>query len=162
MKSFERALRALALASGFILLFVMVYTVADVVMRYLFNRPFSGSVEVTEFAMALIIFLALPYTGFMGAHISVDLFEKYLDRPALRLLPSILAFIGAALFALIAWRVVLEAVATLNQTSNMLRMPHSPFRFAVALCCMLFALVLLVQGVQALSRKPTHTGMHKS
>lgn len=161
MKSFERALRALALASGFILLFVMVYTVADVVMRYVFNRPFSGSVEITEFSMAMMVFLALPYTGWVGAHISVDLFEKFLDRPAFRYLPSILAFIGAALFALIAWRVVLEATATLNQRSNMLRMPHYPFRFAVAVCSLLFAVVLLVQGWEALYRKPSRSGMHK-
>lgn len=161
MKSFERALRALALASGFILLFVMVYTVADVVMRYVFNRPFSGSVEVTEFSMSLIIFLALPYTGWVGAHIAVDLFEKYLDRPQLRFLPAFLAFIGAALFALIAWRVMLETLATLNQTSNMLRMPHYPFRFAVAFCSLVFAVVFLLQGWQALRRPPVDSGMHK-
>jgi TRAP-type transport system small permease protein len=160
MKSFERALRALALASGFILLFVMVYTVADVVMRYAFNRPFSGSVEVTEFAMSLIVFLALPYTGWAGAHISVDLFEKFLDRPALRLLPSVIAFVGAALFLVIAWRVMLETTATLNQTSNMLRMPHYPFRLAVAVCSLLFAVVLMVQGWQALWRRPEH-GSHR-
>lgn len=153
MTSFARALRALALASGFILLFVMVYTVADVTMRYAFNRPFSGSVEVTEFSMSLIIFLALPYTAWAGAHISVDLFEKYLDRPALRYLPAILSFVGAALFALIAWRVLLETLATLNQTSNMLRMPHYPFRFAVAFCSLVFAIVMLVQGWQAI-RQP--------
>lgn len=159
MTSFERALRILALASGLILIFVMVYTVADVVMRYVFNRPFSGSVEVTEFAMALIVFLALPYTGWAGAHISVDLFEKFLDRPWLRYLPSVISFAGAALFTLIAWRVVLEAAATLNQTSNMLRMPHYPFRFAVAGCSLLFAIVLAVQGWQALRRGPAGTGM---
>lgn len=162
MKSFERALRALALASGFILMFVMVYTVTDVMMRYVFNRPFSGSVEVTEFSMSLIIFLALPYTGWVGAHISVDLFEKYLDRPSLRYLPAILSFIGAALFALIAWRVMLETMATLNQTSNMLRMPHYPFRFAVAFCSLVFAIVYLLQGWQALRHPPVRNGMHKS
>jgi TRAP-type C4-dicarboxylate transport system permease small subunit len=161
MTSFERALRALALASGFILLFVMVYTVADVVMRYVFNRPFSGSVEVTEFSMSLIIFLALPYTAWVGAHISVDLFEKYLDRPALRYLPAILSFIGAALFALIAWRVLLETLATLNQTSNMLRMPHYPFRLAVAFCSLVFAVVMLVQGWQALRQRPVSDGVPK-
>jgi|APFEC2959095136_1045048.scaffolds.fasta_scaffold01767_2 TRAP-type C4-dicarboxylate transport system permease small subunit len=161
MKSFERALRALALASGFILLFVMVYTVADVMMRYVFNRPFSGSVEVTEFSMSLIIFLALPYTAWVGAHISVDLFEKQLDRPWLRFLPAALSFVGAALFALIAWRVLLEALATLNQTSNMLRMPHYPFRFAVAFCSLVFAVVMSIQGWQALRHRPVSNGMHK-
>ncbi len=161
MKAFERGLRALALASGIILLFVMVYTVADVAMRYVFNRPFSGSVEVTEFSMSLIIFLALPYTAWVGAHISVDLFEKYLDRPWLRFLPAVLSFVGAALFALIAWRVALEALATLNQSSNMLRMPHYPFRFAVAFCSLVFALVMAVQGWQALGRRPVDGSVNK-
>jgi TRAP-type C4-dicarboxylate transport system permease small subunit len=154
MEIFGRFLRMLALASGGVLLVLMVFTVADVIMRAVFDRPFSGSIEFTEFCMALIVFLGIPYTGWVGGHISVDLFEKYLDRPSLRLLPALISFIGAALFALIAWRVALEASATLHQVSNMMRMPHYPFRFTVAFCSLLFAIVLLVRGVQSLERKP--------
>jgi hypothetical protein len=47
-------------------------------------------------------------------------------------LAGILAFIGAALFALIAYRSTLETIATIDQFSNMLRWPHYPFRFTVA------------------------------
>jgi TRAP-type C4-dicarboxylate transport system permease small subunit len=148
-----RFLRLLALASGCVLLALMVFTVADVIMRAAFDRPFSGSIEFTEFCMALIVFLAIPYAGWVGAHISVDLFEKYLDRPSLRLLPALISFIGSALFVLIAWRVTLETTATIHQVSNMMRMPHYPFRFTVAFCCLLFALVLFVRGVQALERR---------
>jgi TRAP-type C4-dicarboxylate transport system permease small subunit len=153
MVFFGRFLRMLALASGGVLLVLMVFTVLDVIMRALFGRPFSGSIEFTEFCMSLIVFLGIPYTGWVGAHISVDLFEKYLDRPSLRLLPALISFIGGALFLLIAWRVALEATATIHQVSNMMRMPHYPFRFTVAFCCVLFAIVLFVRGVQALERK---------
>ncbi len=55
---------------------------------------------------------------------------------------------------------MLETTATLNQTSNMLRMPHYPFRLAVAVCSLLFAIVLLVQGWQALWRRPEHGTHH--
>ena len=154
MVFFGRFLRMLALASGVVLLVLMVFTVTDVIMRSVFDRPFSGSIEFTEFCMALIVFLGIPYTGWVGGHISVDLFEKYLDRPSLRLLPSLISFVGGALFLLIAWRVALEASATIHQVSNMMRMPHYPFRFTVAFCSLLFAIVLLVRGVQALERKP--------
>jgi TRAP-type transport system small permease protein len=159
MEFFGRFLRLLALASGFVLLVLMVFTVADVVMRAAFGRPFSGSIEFTEFCMALIVFLAIPYAGWVGAHISVDLFEKYLNRPSLRLLPALISFIGGALFVLIAWRVTLEASATIHQVSNMMRMPHYPFRFTVAFCCLLFAFVMFVRGVQALERKSAGNGM---
>jgi TRAP-type C4-dicarboxylate transport system permease small subunit len=52
---FGSLLRLLALIGGWIIVGLMVYTVADVILRYIFNRPFSGSIEVTEFAMAAIV-----------------------------------------------------------------------------------------------------------
>lgn len=153
MVVFDRFLRWMALASGAILLLLMCFIVLDVVLRYVFNAPFSSSKEITEFAMVLIVFLALAYCGWTGGHISVDLFEKVLDRHSLRWLPPVLSFAGAALFAVIAWRALLETIATLPQISNMLRMPHYPFRFAVAFGSAVFALVLLIQGIQAIRRR---------
>lgn len=154
MDFLDRFLRLLALVSGAILLLLMGFIVVDVVLRYVFNAPFSSSKEITEFAMALIVFLALAYCGWTGGHIAVDLFEKWLDRPGLRWLPSVLCFVGALLFAVIAWRAMLETIATLPQVSNMLRMPHFPFRFTVAFGSAMFALVMFIQGVQALRRNP--------
>ncbi len=154
MQLFDRFLRFLALLSGGVLLILMVYTVVDVVLRYVFNKPFSGSLEFTEFSMVLIVFLAIAYTGWTGGHIAVDLFEKYLDRPGLRFLPSVLAFTGSVLFAVIAWRVTLEAFGAMSQISNMLRWPHFPFRLTVAFGAAVFAVVLAIQGVQALRHSP--------
>lgn len=146
---FDRFLRLLALASGVVLLALMFFTVADVVLRYVFNAPFRSVFEFTEFCMALIVFLAIPYTGWTGGHIAVDVFAKWLDRQGLRFLPATLLFIGAALFALIAYRATLETIATIDQFSNMLRWPHYPFRFAVAFGSAMFALVLFIQAIQA-------------
>ena len=154
MQHFDRFLRFLALSSGGVLLLLMVYTVADVVLRYGFNRPFSGSLEFTEFMMVLIVFLAIAYTGWTGGHIAVDLFESALNRPWLRFLPAVISFAGALLFGVIAWQVTVETIAVLPQVSNMLRWPHYPFRFTVAFGSTIFALVMLVQGMSALTRKP--------
>jgi TRAP-type C4-dicarboxylate transport system permease small subunit len=152
MRLFERFLRLLALASGIVLLALMAFIVVDVVLRKLFNSPFSSSKEVTEFAMVLVVFGAMAYCGWTGGHIAVDLFEKALDRPSLHYLPSLLSFIGAALFAAVAWQTTVETIATLPQVSNMLRMPHYPFRFTVAFGSAIFAAVLFIQGIQALRR----------
>jgi TRAP-type C4-dicarboxylate transport system permease small subunit len=154
MQLFERFLRFLALAGGIVLLLLMGFIVVDVVLRYVFNTPFSSSKEITEFAMAVIVFLAIAYCGWTGGHIAVDLLEKALDRPSLRFLPAIISFVGALLFAVIAWRVTLETIAMLPQVSNMLRMPHYPFRFTVAFGSAMFALVMFIQGVNALRRRP--------
>jgi TRAP-type C4-dicarboxylate transport system permease small subunit len=154
MQLFGGFLRTLALISGGLLLVLMGFTVVDIVLRYAFNAPFSGSFEFTEFLMAAIVFLAVAYTGWTGGHIAVDLFERWLERPSLRWLPAVISFAGAALFAVVAWQATLETIATIDQISNMLRWPHYPFRFTVAFGSAMFALVLLIQGIQALRRRP--------
>jgi TRAP-type C4-dicarboxylate transport system permease small subunit len=147
---FDRLLRLLALVSGVLILVLMAFTVLDVFLRYVFNAPFKSVYEFTEFVMAAIVFLGMAYTGWVGGHISVDVFAKWLDRPALRFLTTIIAFAGAALFALIAYRAALETFDTIDQVSNRLAWPHFPFRFTVVIGSALLAAVLVIQGVQAL------------
>lgn len=127
---------------------LMVYTVADVILRYGFNRPFSGSIELTEFAMSAIVFLGIAYCGWLGGHVAVDIFERPLDNPRLRFVPVILGFTCAALFAAIAWLTVEEALATMRRVSNMMRWPHYPFQFIVAFGSAAYAVVLFVQSIR--------------
>jgi len=154
MELFSRFLRIMALISGGLLLLLMLFTDLDIILRYIFNNPFSGSVEFTEYMMAAIVFLAMAYCGWTGGHIAVDLFDWILNRPALRFLPAIISFTGAALFAVVAWQATRETIVTIDQMSNMLRWPHYPFRFTVAFGSAVFALTMFVQGVQALHRQP--------
>jgi len=142
-----RFVRALALVAGYVLLLLTVATVVDVFLRYVFNMPFRGSIEVTEFAMVVMVFLSIGYCGWVGGHVAVDLLERHLDRPALRFLPGLMAVVGAALFAFVAVLAVTNALADFARASNMLRWPHYPFRFTVAFGSAVFALVLLVQGI---------------
>ncbi len=141
-----RVLRLLGLASGAVLMLLMLGTVADVALRYLFNAPFRGSLELTEFAMALIVWLSMAYCGWVGGHIAVDLLDRWLNRPALAWLPALLSLLGAGVFILMAWQIVLETLDTMSKISNMMRIPHYPFKFAVAFGAAMFAVVLLVQA----------------
>jgi TRAP-type C4-dicarboxylate transport system permease small subunit len=153
MQAFDRFLRALALVGGGVLLLLMGYTVLDVVLRYVFNAPFSGSLELTEFAMAVIVFTGLAYCGWTGGHVAVDILERPLEHPSLRFVPVILSLASAMLFALIAWLTAAEALGSMHRVSNMMRWPHYPFQFTVAFGSAMFALVLLIQAIQALRRR---------
>ena len=150
--AFASFLRLLALAGGWVIVGLMVYTVADVILRYIFNRPFSGSIEVTEFAMSAIVFLGIAWCGWLGGHVAVDILERPLENPRLRFVPIILTFISAVLFAAIAWLTVDEALSTTSRVSNMMRWPHYPFQFIVALGSAMYAVVLLIQSIQMLVR----------
>jgi TRAP-type C4-dicarboxylate transport system permease small subunit len=146
-------LRLLSLAAGWVLVALMVYTVADVVLRYGFNQPFRGSLEVTEFAMAVIVFLGIAYCGWLGGHVAVDIFERPLDNPRLRFVPVLLTLISAALFLTIAWLSAVDALTSMHRISNMMRWPHWPFQLTVALGSAMYGIVLLIQTVRLLRPK---------
>jgi TRAP-type transport system small permease protein len=153
MDPIGRSLRLMALLGGIVLMLLMGYTVLDVVLRYGFNRPFSGSLEVTEFAMALIVFLGIAYCGFTGGHVAVDILERPLKSPRLRFVPVLLTLASAVLFAAIAWLTAAEALSSMQRVSNMVRWPHWPFQLTVAFGSAMYAVVLLIQTVEMLRSK---------
>ena len=150
---FGSFLRMLALAGGWVLMLLMVYTVIDVVLRYVFNHPFRGSLEVTEFAMAVIVFLGIAYCGWLGGHVAVDILERPLENAKLRFIPIVLTLVSAALFAMIAWLTASDAINASHRISNMMRWPHWPFQAIVAFGAAAYAVVLVIQCVQMLRKK---------
>jgi TRAP-type C4-dicarboxylate transport system permease small subunit len=143
----------LALAGGWVLVALMAYTVFDVILRYVFNKPFSGSLEVTEFAMSVIVFLGIAYCGWTGGHVAVDILNRPLQDPRLKFVPVILTLVGAILFVMIAWLTAADALANTHRISNMMRWPHYPFQLIVAFGSAMYALVLLHEAAQLLLRR---------
>jgi len=144
-----------AYAGGIVLLFMMLTTVADVVLRYLFNAPFSGSFEIVESSMAIIVYCALAYCGLVGGHIVIGVFDAVLDRPGARHLNAAVHLLGALAFALIAWQSGDECLSSfrLGESSNTLRIPEYPFYAVAATGAALYALVLLSHARGAARRE---------
>ncbi|OGA12624.1 MAG: hypothetical protein A3H32_06460 [Betaproteobacteria bacterium RIFCSPLOWO2_02_FULL_63_19] len=151
---FDRALRALALAGGAVLLGLMALIAFDVVMRYLLRLPFLGAYEMTELAMALIVFLGLPYCAATNGHVAVDLLAALLDRPGMRWFNAALHLAGAAVTAVMSWQAVLYAFesSSRGEATNMLKISHFPFQLLTAASMLLFALVLLRQAWRVIHR----------
>ena len=54
-------------------LLVMLFVGAEVVMRYAFDRPIPGHLELSELAAPIIVFLAISYTQATHGHVGMDL-----------------------------------------------------------------------------------------
>ncbi len=149
---FDRFLRLLALGAGAVLLGLLGLVLFDVVMRYALRLPFLGAYEMSELAMVLIVFLALPYCAATGGHVAVDVLSPLLDRPSLRWLTVAIHLAGAVLMTVIAWQATLYAMgsAARGEASNMLKIAKYPFELVTAASAAVFALVLLVQAWRSL------------
>ena len=151
---FQRLLRALALCGGAVLLGLMALVAFDVVMRYVLRLPFLGAYEMTELAMALIVFLGLPYCAATGGHVAVDVLSPLLDRPRLRWLTALIHLAGAAVTAVMAWQATLFALGSRarGEATNMLSIQTWPFEMLTGASMALFSAVLLGQAWRTLRR----------
>ena len=76
-------LRLLARIGAALALFLMMMlTVVDVVGRKFLGHSVFGSLELTELAMLVLIFMALPVATLAGQQIYFDLFDAWLPRGA--------------------------------------------------------------------------------
>lgn len=151
---FDRSLRALALGGGAVLLGLMALIAFDVLMRYVLRLPFLGAYEMAELAMALIVFLGLPYCAATGGHVAVDVLSPVLDRPGLRWIAVAVQLGGALVTGLMAWQAVLYALNSRGrgEATNMLKIDLWPFELLGAASMALFCAVLLLQAWKALRR----------
>jgi len=149
---FDRALRALALLGGVVLLGMMGLILFDIIMRYALKIPFLGAYEMTELAMVLIVFFGLAHCGATGGHVAVDILEPLLERPGLRWLSALVPFAGAAVVGLIAWHAVAFAIGSRKrgEATNMMGIETWPYELVTALGMGLFAVVLIIQAWKTL------------
>jgi TRAP-type C4-dicarboxylate transport system permease small subunit len=104
-----RATLWLAYISALILALLAVVTFCDVVGRYVFNVPFTFTVELTELAMGLIVYLAIGLTTHEDGHISVDFVTLRLSEWLRALMAVITNILALAFLALMIWRLWLRA-----------------------------------------------------
>ena len=139
-----------ALAGGIVLLALMLLTVVAVTVRK-FNFPITGTQDLSEAGLTVVVFFAMAYSGWTGGHIAVDLVSGILKGRGLRILDAVSRFLSAVFFGIVAWQSVLQGTDALEQGDgfNLIALPHYPFFFVVAFGCGLYALVLLVLAVRS-------------
>jgi len=134
----------LARVAALVLAALAVVTFCDVIARYFFNAPFSFTVELTELAMGIIIYLGVGLTTHDNDHISVDFVTLRLSE-SVRALISLITNVLAFLFLIfLVWR-VWQRAAVLFDKSDMtpiLFVPLWPFAYLMA-----FGSIFLLTGV---------------
>ena len=112
---------------------MMLMTIADIVMRRVFNQPFSFSYELTENFLAVVVFSSIAYASSTGRHISIDVLKEIFPALSHRTVETIIDIFSAGIFGVVAWRALLQGLHMINlgQVTGILRMPYYPFYFVV-------------------------------
>ncbi len=136
--------RLLHLFAGVVLVFIVVLTTADVVLRA-FKRPILGTYEIVAFTGAVVILFALPLSTWVKSHIYVDFFILKFSPRVQNVFYAATRCLGVLLFFLFGWN-VLKYAADLQRTHEVsvtLKLPFYPIVYAMGICCFVQCLVLL-------------------
>lgn len=141
----KRIVSAVNTVAAVALFAMMLLTFADVVGRKLVGNSIVGAVELTELAMLVMIFLALPLASLAGEHIVFDLTDRYLPPRVLHLQMALAHGVSAAVFGGAAWLVWVKSGRTysMGDMTARLEIGLGPFHRLVAVMLLLTALVHL-------------------
>jgi TRAP-type C4-dicarboxylate transport system permease small subunit len=135
--------RVLHLAGAAALAAMMFLTVADVVLRS-FRRPITGTYELVGIFGALAIGFSMPQTSLDRGQVLMDFLARHLPPAPNRVLSVLTRAIGVALFAVLAWHLVLMGM-DLRRTGDVTPLLGVPLWLpagAIALSCAVQCLVL--------------------
>lgn len=149
----DRAARALAYAAGVLLILLALLTVADVLLRWLWNAPIYGTQDLSEMGLVLVVFGAVAYCGRAGGHVAVDLFVGFLGRRARRASELLVRLASVAIFAVLSWQMFRRgATAMAYDVTNLIEIPRAPFYYFVGFGAGLYGLVLVFEFLALLVR----------
>jgi TRAP-type C4-dicarboxylate transport system permease small subunit len=156
LHSAEITIRAVSrIANGVgmaVLTLMMLVTVADVFLRYAFNKPILGTVELCEYMMVAVVYLALPLCAVRGGNARVEVLTIRFPPKLLAIVDSITCFLSLGILSLMTWQGFLEfnEMLTAKRVSDMLAVPAYPFYLILAIGSLILWMVLLVLLIQTI------------
>lgn len=139
-----------SIASGALVVIAAV-TFGDVIGRYFFHAPFAFTVELTQIAMALVVYFGVGLVTHQDAHISADVVTLRLPARLRALFALVTNLLALGFLALMVWRLWLQAefLFAKGDTTMVWEVPLWPVAFAVAAGSVLFLTGVLLHLVEA-------------
>ena len=126
-----------SLISGIALFAIMVLTFFDVTGRKLLDNSITGSLELTELLMVVVIFGALPLVSRKGEHVVFDSMDPYLPdfvKKIQRALVHLLCAVSLIALGWLMWKTGGDFLET-GETTAQLKIIKAPFIYGMGLLC---------------------------
>ena len=138
--------KLLGVISAAVLFLMMIITTVDVFGRYVLNKPLPGGFEMTEMALAVLIYAALPLVSMRREHIVIDTLDTLMS-PAFKAffnkLSDVICCLALSGIGYLIFRRALR-VAEYGDTTNVLKLPLAPVAYTMGVMITIAALTHLV------------------
>lgn len=147
---------------GLLLLVMMLHVTLDVGMKYLFNQPVPGTLEVVSYYyMVGAVFLPIAFVEMTRGSVAVDLFYDKFSRPFQILCMGLVLALCTAVYAGLGWITYGDAIRSFN-SGEVVMGPVTvvvwpsrfvlPISFALGALACAYHLILLITNADARRR----------
>lgn len=125
---------------------IMALTLVDVSGRKLISQSVTGSLELTELMMVVVIFAGLPLVSLAGEHVVFDSLDPLIPAWLRRIQTTLVELFCAAALAGMAWLMWIKAgqMAEYGDTTAQLQIAKPPFVYGMSVLCAITSLVHLM------------------
>ena len=139
------------LIGGAMLAFMTVFgTLNVIVMRKLMNAPVRGAEDLMILSLVILVAIAIPFGGRVGAHIEIEILESRMSPWFAQWSMFVVRLICGALMLLMAWELVIagQNATKFGETTQQLLISYEPFYYLLAACVAVYALVCASDALQ--------------
>lgn len=152
---------ACGLLAGFALFAIMILTFLDVSGRKMLDHSITGSLELTELLMVVVIFGALPLVSERGEHVVFDSLDGILPnalKKVQRALVHLLCAAGLIGLAWLMWQTGSDFMVS-GETTAQLKILKAPFIYGMGLLCGFTGLIHLSMMFKPLDQEEAEGGV---
>ena len=154
----------MARIAGAIVIIMMALTICDITARHFLVRPISGTYEIMRLMLAVVVFFPFAYVQMLNLQIVVNIISRRLPHRMQEMLNLIWILMALSGFVILGWQGIigaLEAIETNDVTIGLIPVPTAPARGVIAFGCIMLAIRLLRQVVEAIHRLVSGAENHK-
>lgn len=153
-KAIKKTNSILSVIGAGMLFILMVLGAADVIGRYLLNKPIMGAQEIGTVLLGVMVFISWGATQEVRAHVNVELLTPRFP-PMLRMIVNLVTtFLALVLFSLIVWQAAMTG-KDFHESGRLIYVIHwplAPFQFVVSFGALVLCLVFIMQMIESISK----------
>ena len=132
---------------------MVLFVAADVLGRYVLNKPIRGDFELIEVMTGISVAFSLPYTLVVDHHVRIEIFTSRFSRHAQLIFDVLAYFFGIVVFSLATYASIgyANSIRLGGLVIGVLPIPAYPFVYLMIFTYVAFTLVFLVKFVESLA-----------
>jgi TRAP-type C4-dicarboxylate transport system permease small subunit len=141
--------KLLNIIAGIAVTFMMLLTVADVLLRA-GGHPIIGTFEVVALSLALVIGFSIPQVSLDRGHVAMDFLLEKLTKRSKDVMNTFTRILALIFFAFIGYNLfnVAARFHASGEVSPTIKLPFYPVTYGVAVCCLLECFVFIFDIVR--------------